>query len=55
MGSFKSQLTEIIPFIFISATLTLSLMAESEELKSFLTKVKEEIEKNWLKARHSEI
>ena len=35
MGSFKSQLTEIIPFIYISATLTLSLMAESEEeLKS---------------------
>ena len=49
MGSFKSQLTEIIPFIYISATLTLSLMAESEELKSFLTKVKEESEKIGLK------
>ena len=49
MGSFKSQLTEIIPFIYISATLTLSLMAESEELKSFLTKVKEESENVGLK------
>ena len=30
-------------------------MAESEEeLKSLLMKVKEEIEKNWLKAQHSE-
>ena len=28
-------------------------MAESEELKSLLMKVKEE-EKNWLKAQHSE-
>ena len=31
-----------------------SLMAESEELKSLLMKVKEEIEKIWLKAQHSE-
>ena len=32
-----------------------TLMAESEEeLKSFLMKVKEEIEKSWLKAQHSE-
>ena len=31
------------------------LMAESEEeLKSLLMKVKEESEKNWLKAQHSE-
>ena len=32
-----------------------TLMAESEEeLKSLLTKVKEESEKSWLKAQHSE-
>ena len=32
-----------------------NLMAESEEeLKSLLTKVKEESEKSWLKAQHSE-
>ena len=32
-----------------------TLMAESEEeLKCLLTKVKEESEKNWLKAQHSE-
>ena len=31
-----------------------TLMAESEELKSLLMKVKEESEKNWLKAHHSE-
>ena len=32
-----------------------TLMAESEEeLKSLLVKVKEETEKNWLKAQHSE-
>ena len=32
-----------------------TLMAESEEeLKSFLIKVKEESEKGWLKAQHSE-
>ena len=32
-----------------------TLMAESEEeLKSLLMKVKEESEKNWLKAQHSE-
>ena len=32
-----------------------TLMAESEEeLKSLFVKVKEEIEKNWLKAQHSE-
>ena len=32
-----------------------TLMAESEEeLKSLLIKVKEEREKNWLKAQHSE-
>ena len=32
-----------------------TLIQESEEeLKSFLTKVKEESEKNWLKAQHSE-
>ena len=29
-------------------------MAESEEQKSLLMKVKEESEKNWLKAQHSE-
>ena len=29
-------------------------MAESEELKSLLMKVKEESEKNWLKTQHSE-
>ena len=32
-----------------------TLMAESEEeLKSFMMKVKEESEKSWLKAQHSE-
>ena len=31
-----------------------TLMAESEELKSILMKVKEESEKSWLKAHHSE-
>ena len=32
-----------------------TLMAESEEkVKSLLTKVKEESEKSWLKAQHSE-
>ena len=31
-----------------------TLMAESEELKSVLMKVKEESEKSWLKAQHSE-
>ena len=30
-----------------------TLMAESEELKSLLMKVKEESEKNWLKTQHS--
>ena len=30
-----------------------SFMAESEELKSLLMKVKEESEKSWLKAQHS--
>ena len=29
-----------------------TLMAESEELKSLLMKVKEESEKSWLKAQH---
>ena len=29
-------------------------MAESEELKSLLMKVKEESEKSWLKTQHSE-
>ena len=31
-----------------------TLMAESEELRSLLMKVKEEREKSWLKAQHSE-
>ena len=31
-----------------------TLMAESEELKSLLMNVKEESEKGWLKAQHSE-
>ena len=31
-----------------------TLMAESEELKSLLIKVKEESGKSWLKAQHSE-
>ena len=31
-----------------------TLMAESEELKSLLMKVKEERGKRWLKAQHSE-
>ena len=31
-----------------------TLMAEREELKSLLMKVKEESEKSWLKAQHSE-
>ena len=31
-----------------------TLMAENEELKSFLRKVKEESEKSWLKTQHSE-
>ena len=31
-----------------------TLTAESEELKSLLMKVKEESEKSWLKAQHSE-
>ena len=30
-----------------------TIMAESEELKSFLMNVKEESEKNWLKIQHS--
>ena len=29
-------------------------MAENEELKSLLMKMKEKSEKNWLKAQHSE-
>ena len=46
----ESGLTEIIPFIYISATLTLTLRSESEEeLKSLLMKVKEESEKAGLK------
>ena len=32
----------------------ITLMAESKELKSLLMKVKEESEKSWLKAQHSE-
>ena len=32
----------------------ITLMAESEELKSLLMNVKEESEKGWLKAQHSE-
>ena len=31
-----------------------TLMAESEELKSLLMEVKEQSEKSWLKAQHSE-
>ena len=31
-----------------------TVMAESKELKSLLMKVKEESEKSWLKAQHSE-
>ena len=31
-----------------------TLVAESEELRSLLMKVKEESEKSWLKAQHSE-
>ena len=31
-----------------------TLMAESEELKCLLMKMKEESEKSWLKAQHSE-
>ena len=31
-----------------------NLMAESEELKRLLMKVKEESEKSWLKTQHSE-
>ena len=31
----------------------ITLMAESEELKRLLMKVKEESEKSWLKAQHS--
>ena len=31
-----------------------TLLAESEELKSLLMKVKEESEKNWLKTQHSD-
>ena len=31
-----------------------TVMAESEELKSLLMKVKEESEKSWLKTQHSE-
>ena len=31
-----------------------TLMIESKELKSLLMKVKEESEKSWLKAQHSE-
>ena len=46
----ESGLTEIIPFIYISATLTLTLRSASEEeLKSLLMKVKEESEKAGLK------
>ena len=32
----------------------ITLMAESEEVKSLWIKVKEESEKSWLKAQHSE-
>ena len=32
----------------------ITFMAESEELKSLLMKVKEESEKSWLKTQHSE-
>ena len=32
----------------------ITLMAESEELKSLLIKVKQESEKSWLKTQHSE-
>ena len=32
----------------------ITLMAESEELKSILMNVKEESEKSWLKTQHSE-
>ena len=46
----ESGLTEIIPLIYISATLTLTLRSASEEeLKSLLMKVKEESEKAGLK------
>ena len=39
----------------LSYTDDTTFMAESEkELKSFLVKVKEESEKSWLKAQHSE-
>ena len=31
-----------------------TLLAESEEIKRLLMKVKEQNEKNWLKAQHSE-
>ena len=41
----ESGLTEIIPLIYISATLTLTLRSESEELKTLLMKVKEESKK----------
>ena len=46
----ESGLTEIIPLIYISGTLTLTFRSESEEeLKSLLMKVKEQSEKAGLK------
>ena len=46
----ESGLMEIIPLIYISATLTLTLRSESEEeLKSLLMKAKEDTEKVGLK------
>ena len=40
-------------FQSISSVDDTTLMTESEELKSFLMKVKEESEKTWLKTQHS--
>ena len=47
----KIAMTNINNFKYADDT---TLMAESEELKSLLMKVKEESEKSWLKTQRSE-
>ena len=40
--------------MYLRYTDDITLMAESEELKSLLMKVKDDTGKRWLKAQHSE-
>ena len=40
--------------MYLRYTDDITLMAESEELKSLLMKVKDDTGKSWLKAQHSE-